>query len=126
MSQKYGYLANQEINREQGVSPCLVCDDKDPHYSWTDYSGEAYCTRCGTAYQLKWGDLKEGESYPRINIEAEWIPVLRDYYAETHQLNGSGTYLSFCYPEQAKGNEQFNEWFDANKEKYPELLKESS
>jgi len=94
MPQKYGDLANAEKFEQKA---CLVCDDPRPVYSWTDYSGEGYCTKCGTSYQLKWGELKAGETYPRCNVIPEWVPVLRQYWKETGKLNGCWTYMSMVY-----------------------------
>lgn len=117
MAQKYGYLANAEdFDRTRA---CLVCDDPEPNYSWTDYSGEGYCLRCGTPYQLKWGKLGGGESYPRCNIKEGWIPTLRNFFQQTGKPNGLGTFLGFGeYPDQAAGRKEFNEWTEAN----PSLL----
>jgi hypothetical protein len=117
MPQKYGALANAEPVAKVG---CVVCDEQSPSYSWTDYSGEGSCTRCGTPYQLKWGTLKDGETYPRINVDAEWIPILRRYWAETHELNGAGSYMGFGdYPEQLRGRRRFNAWCDEHKAELP-------
>ena len=117
MPQKYGDLANAEKFEQKA---CLVCDDPRPVYSWTDYSGEGYCTKCGTSYQLKWGELKAGETYPRCNVIPEWVPVLRQYWKETGKLNGCGTYMSMGeYREQHEGLKAFNEWADAHKDILP-------
>jgi hypothetical protein len=117
MAQDYGYLANAEKFERK---PCLVCDDPRPVYSWTDYHGEGYCTKCGTSYQLKGGELADGEAYPRVNVRAEWVPILRRYFAETGKLNGCGTYMSMGdYPEQLEGLRAFSEWADAHKDILP-------
>lgn len=114
MTQKYGDLANEAV---KAPSPCLVCDDPAPRYSWTDYSGEGYCVKCGTSYQLKWGELKEGESYPRCNVKPQWIPLLRKYWGETGKLNGCGNYwLMHDYPEQLAGMKTFDEWCEDHKD----------
>jgi hypothetical protein len=125
MPQKWGHLANAETFERRA---CLICDAPDPTYSWTDYSGEGYCTCCGTPYQLKWGELKEGESYPRLNVDARAIPMLRRYWTETGAGNGLGSFfLGFdTYPDQLEGRRGFNAWFDAHKEEYPEFVKEAS
>ena len=109
MPQKYGHLANAEPAAKH--SACLVCDTPEPVYSWTDYHGEAYCTNCGTAYQLKAGDLAEGETYPRPNFAPKWLPLLRRFWQETKSLNGCGMYMGFeDYPQQLAGRRKFNEW----------------
>lgn len=119
--QKYGLLANAEQSAVESP-PCQICDTSRPTYSWTDYSGEATCTRCGTAYQIKWGELREGEAYPRINVKEKFIPVLRRYWAETGKQNGSGTFLGFDeYPEAYRGRVAFGAWWKEHKSEYPEL-----
>ncbi len=117
MSQKYGGMANQEdFDRS---APCVVCDDPAPRFSWTDYHGEGYCLKCGTPYQLKAGELKEGETYPRVNVVAVWLPVLRQFWADEHMPNGFGSFMGFAeYPDQLEGRRAFNAWADL----HPELL----
>lgn len=120
MTQKYGSLANaEEFDREK---PCLVCDDPHPTFSWTDYSGEGYCLKCGTPYQLKWGKLAEGETYPRFNLAEHAIPALRAFYAETGKPNGLGTFMIFdIYQDQLHGRQAFNAWCEDNYERFPEI-----
>lgn len=124
MPQKYGALANAEPVAQTG---CLVCDDPRPSYSWSDYHGEGTCVRCGTPYQLKAGVLAEGETYPRINVDAPWIPIFRRFWEETHSLNGAGQFMGFRdYPEQYEGRVRFNEWCDAHKGDLPLKATEES
>ena len=115
MPQKYVFLANAE---PVAARACLVCDTPSPSYSWTDYSGEAYCTKCGSNYQLKWGELAEGETYPRPNFAAKWLPLLRRFWQETKSLNGCGTYMPPMndYPRQLAGRYAFNEWAEQQPE----------
>lgn len=117
MAQKYGFMANAE---PVAPTPCLVCDDPTPSYSWTDYSGEAYCHQCGTPYQLKWGTLKDGETYPRINIGEAWIPWLRRFWEENHITNGAGTFIDGSeYRDQMQGRRQFNVWLKQHEAELP-------
>ncbi len=118
MAQKYGSLANaEEFDRERA---CLVCDEPRPVFSWTDFSGEGYCVRCGTPYQLKWGTLKDGEAYPRINIAAEWIPIFRRFWSETNSTNGAGTFIDgSTYQDQMRGRRVFNDWLRAHESELP-------
>lgn len=109
MTQKYGYRADMEAPTER--PPCLVCDDPYPSFSWTDLYGEGYCLRCGTPYQLKGGELAEGETYPRCNIIPDAIPILREFWAEHQSTNGAGTFMMWQdYPDQLEGRKRFNAW----------------
>lgn len=123
MAQKYGGMANtEEFDRTRA---CLVCDDPRPRFSWTDYSGEGYCLSCGTPYQLKWGTLEDGQTYPRINIDAEWVPILRRFWDETHAPNGAGTFMGFDdYPDQLDGRRRFNAWCRAHEDELPKKRSE--
>ena len=117
MPQEYGYLANAEV---KSVFSCLVCKNTRG-FSWTDYSGEGYCVDCGTPYQLKWGQLNEGETYPRCNIDPKWLPILTEYWEAKHSTNGTGTFLmGRTYADQLEGRAAFNAWLE---ETHPELLK---
>jgi hypothetical protein len=119
MGQKYGHLANAAGHEQKA---CVICDTNPARYGWTDYSGEGYCLRCGTPYQLKWGTLKDGESYPRLNVSPTAVPMLRRYFAETNQSNGAGTFLiARDYPDQLEGRRCFGEWFERHQDDYPEM-----
>lgn len=121
--QKYGYLANAEQSAVNQMA-CVVCDESRPCFSWTDYAGEAYCTRCGTTYQLKWGSEEQEAqgNYPYVNVKKEAIPMLRRYFAETGKMNGAGWVMSLSeYPEIAQGQRDFSEWWKQHKDEYPEL-----
>ena len=124
MAQKYGYLANASEGASKPFT-CLVCDKENPSYSWTDYSGEGYCTQCGTPYQLQWGKLNDGETYPRINVKKEAIPLFREFWQTTHLMNPCGSIIIWeDYPEKAKVIPEWNKFNDKVKSKYPELFKE--
>ncbi len=107
MAQKYGYQANGVVD---AVTPCLVCDDPSPSFSWTDLHGEGYCVKCGTPYQLK------GQETPQINIKEGSIPLLREYWAETGRGNGLGQFLVWQdYPDQLKNRQEFNQWSEGRR-----------
>lgn len=119
MAQKYGDMANAEQFEQK---PCLVCDDPAPTYSWTDYSGEGYCVKCGTPYQLKWGK-PEGRTYPYCDIRAEWIPLMRRFWQETGSPNGAGMFMSgHDYPDQMEGRKKFNKWCKAHESELPKAV----
>lgn len=123
--QKYGMQAMNDVPSER--APCLVCDDPHPSFSWTDFSGEGYCVQCGTPYQLKWGTLKDGETYPRVNVSAEWIPIFRKFWNVTHSSNGAGTFMLWReYPDQERGRIAFNAWCDAHEDELPKKPNEEA
>lgn len=119
MPQEYGHWANQTVGARKQV-PCLICEDPHPRYSWTDYSGEGYCVRCGTPYQLQWGKLSGGDEYPRMNIRPESIPILRRYWQETGKPNGLGTFFMWDdYPDQLEARQAFNHWEESREKEKP-------
>jgi hypothetical protein len=118
MAQKYGYKANDEI---QEIKPCLVCDDSEPRFSWTDKYGEGYCLKCGTPYQMVGGKIPEGETYPCCKIKKESLTLFRAYYQETKKPNGMGSFMIWRdYPDQLEGRKAFNEWAKENEHRFIE------
>ena len=68
--------------------------------------------QCGTPYDLK-------NEIPKIAIKPEWIPVLKQYWNETHKGNGQGTFLIWRdYPDQARDMNDFADWIT----NHPELM----
>lgn len=110
MSQKYGHLANQE-----DALSCSVCGGES--WSWTDLSGEAYCVKCGTPHQIKWG--KDNRRGPNIN--EEFLAVIKEYYEKTKRGCGMGTFLiERDYPDQLRDKKDFIAWI---KENHPNWIK---
>lgn len=112
----YDLHANIETS-SVGVT-CVVCDEENISFQWSDYSGEAMCRNCGCCYQLKWGSdeqAKEGK-YPYCNMSEQFIPVAREYWNERKTFVCYGMMLG---PQP--GMKDLNDWM---KEKHPELLKE--
>ena len=119
MVQKYGHMANQAVNE---TFPCVVCEDQEPTFSWTDYHGEGYCVKCGTPYQLSGGN--EGDVLPKINIKKEFIPVLQRYFKETGLGNGCGSFMIVRdYPDQIEDKTKFDEWMSEHKGEFSHLFK---
>ena len=110
--QKYGQMANMAVEKP---FVCVICGES-VGFNWSDQHGEGMCNRCGTPYQL----LKEGKKIElELNIKEEWIPILKQYWNETHKYTGLGVILiARDYPECVEGTEKFYEWLD----KHPELL----
>lgn len=113
----YDLMANAEPTARGNV--CVVCDADPIRYQWSDYSGEAMCTRCGTPYQLKWGgEKKEAEgAYPYLNLREEWVPIVREYHAET----GRFTYLGMGF-----GKPGFREFIEWARERHPEMFEDDA
>lgn len=89
----YDLMANAEPAAKN--QRCVICDASPVTYQWSDYSGEAMCTCCGTPYQLKWGSdeqVAKGE-YPYLNLLPAIVPFVREYYAETKRFTLLGTIM---------------------------------
>lgn len=111
----YDLMANSEPSARN--NSCIVCGVERVTYQWSDYSGEAMCTRCGTPYQLKWGS-KEREAegkYPYLNLNEDAVPLVREYYNET----GRFTYLGSMFGGNPPGLREFNTWVE---ERHPEYI----
>lgn len=113
----YDLMANAESSARNHDQPCVGCGVERMTFQWSDYSGEAMCTRCGTPYQIKWGS-KEQEAegkYPYLNLYDDAVPLVREYYAETGQF----TYLGTSWGGPRPGLREFNAWV---KERHPEYI----
>ena len=115
MAQKHGAMAN-ETEAAQTLT-CACCGNQGP-WSWTDWTGEAYCVRCGVSHRLySIGDLPIG-----CNINPEFLPVCKEYYQETGKPCGTGTFLGYRdYPEVLEAHNAFCDWMH---EKHPELYED--
>lgn len=95
-------------------TPCVVCDDPDPVFRFTDLHGEGSCSRCGTAHMLIGFN---GRTERDCSLaESSW-PILRRYWAEVKRDNGSGTYFGSDYHDRSGARSAFFKWF---RENYPE------
>ena len=96
---------------------CAVCDTENISFQWSDYSGEAMCRVCGCPYQLKWGseEQQRERKYPYLNVDPEWLPILREYWNERHTWTCFGTMLG-----KVPGIRDFNQWVQKI---HPEMLK---
>ncbi len=112
----YDLIANVEKSAQRDDVTCPICDDSQPKYQWSDYSGEAMCMKCGCPFQLKWGtdEQREEGNYPYIKLLAEWIPTIREYYQETKAWTCLGAMLG-----ARPGLAEFDGWVEKN---HPELL----
>lgn len=115
MTPKQGVLHDYDLqaNRELAArkQECVVCGAKPMAFQWSDYSGEAMCTLCGTPYQLKWGseEQKAEGHYPYLNLREEWVPVLRRYYQETGRFTCLGIMMG-----EKPGLAEFDKWVTKN------------
>src|ERR1041384_2679123 len=116
---KFGILHDYDLmaNREDSAQSqkCHVCDAEPMTFQWSDYSGEGMCTRCGCAYQLKWGseEQKTENKYPYLNIRDDVIPMMREYWNEKKSFVCYGTMLG-----QRPGLNDFFAWL---KERHPDF-----
>lgn len=117
---KQGILHDYDLNANLETSAinrtCIVCGASPMTFQWSDYSGEGMCTRCGCAYQLKWGSEEqqiEGK-YPYLNVKEDFISILREYWEETKSFVCHGRMM--C---RADGVAEFSTWV---KEKHPEMM----
>ena len=110
----YDLMANAEPSAHGKV--CVVCEANPMTYQWSDYSGEAMCVRCGTPYQLKWGnDAQKAEgAYPYLVLKQEWVPIVREYWQETGRFSCLGTMLG-----GAPGKREFFDWVEKS---HPEMM----
>lgn len=115
MTPKDGLLHDYDLraNAEPSATDqtCVVCGAHPVTYQWSDYSGEAMCSRCGTPYQLKWGnDQQQTEGrYPYLGLKETWVPVVRRYFQETGKFACLGTMLG-----PKPGLRDFYDWVDQN------------
>lgn len=122
MSQKYGHQANTVPEAQHFT--CLICGASPTRWTWSDKHGEAMCTQCGTPYQLlqyegEKGNRKRIEGPPRINIKGDWLPILLQYWEETHRFAGLGAMMiARDYPECVEGQRRFYDWVDD----HPDLI----
>jgi hypothetical protein len=120
---KAGILHDYDLraNREPSAKgqECVVCGANPMAFQWSDYSGEGMCTGCGTPYQLKWGTEQHQQegAYPYLNLKEVWVPIVREYHAET----GRWTYLGTGF--NRPGLNEFAAWV---KKRHPEMMKKDA
>lgn len=92
---------------------CLICDRKDPVWSWTDTHGVAQCAMCGTPYRIYHYDAenKPIEKPPEVQIKTEYIAAIRQYWQDHKQRMPSG----FSFPggqelATRQQSEDFYQW----------------
>jgi hypothetical protein len=111
----YDLMANQEKTAKD--RKCVICGSYLMIFQWSDYSGEAMCSKCGCPYQLKWGteeQQKEG-NYPYLNLMKKGIPIIKEYWEQRKVFTCFGTMLG-----RAPGMAAFNHWLEIN---HPEIIK---
>jgi len=117
----------------RGTESCLVCDDKPLSGSWTDYNGQIKCHNCGTTYQILGCHLSESYlneiGLKTADIAKKYcdcialVPLLRDYWRETHNKIPLGTYIS-RNPIVKGEYESFLYWLKTNASKYEQEYKD--
>jgi uncharacterized protein YlaI len=107
--QKYGWRANEAASKD---FKCIICNES-AGFNYSDLHAEAMCNRCGTAYMLN-------EIPHKISIKENWIPILKQYWNETHQYMGLGQIVIWRdYPEAEEGRMKFNDWCKKHKDILP-------
>jgi hypothetical protein len=111
----YDLRANNEDSAE-GVT-CAICGTENTTFQWSDYNGEAMCTKCGCPYQLINGtdEQKAKADYPYLSLKEEFIPVAQEYWNETHKFTHYGMSIS-----KRPGYNELCVWLDNN---HPEWLR---
>jgi len=100
----YDLQANLESAARKTDFVCVICETQMPGFQWSDFSGEAMCRVCGCPYQLKWGSPEqEAEgNYPYLNLRPELVPIVKEYWAETHRWTCLGRMLDSRRPGLAE------------------------
>ncbi|MGD9157189.1 MAG: hypothetical protein PVG39_02160 [Desulfobacteraceae bacterium] len=110
----YDLMANAEESAQNQT--CAICGTSPIAFQWSDYSGEGMCTKCGCPYQLKRGSdeqQKEG-NYPYLNVKAECISVLKEYWDDTKKF--------VCYGMMIGPKPGYIEFIAWAKKHHPEIL----
>ena len=110
----YDLMANKETSATNQT--CAICGASPMQFQWSDYSGEAMCTKCGCCYQLKWGSDKqmaEG-NYPYLNLKDKFLPVAKEYWNETHMF--------VCYGQMLGPSPGYNELIYWVEKHHPEFI----
>jgi len=76
------------------MNKCQICEN-DLFGPWSDLHGEIVCSTCGSPYQILHYDEsnKRIDKSPSINIKDYYVPFLCQYWQETKQHMGLGTFL---------------------------------
>jgi len=115
---KYGILHDYDLmaNREPSANKvtCAICGKSPVTFQWSDFSGEAMCSRCGCPYQLKWGsDAQEKEGkYPYLNLSENFLPIAQEYWNKYNKF--------VCYGRMLDARPGWKEMLNWLKENYPE------
>ena len=120
MDYKQGRFADYDshanlVPQAKLIKKCEVCGASPPSFIWTDYFGEAMCSRCGVPYQLLSPAGKQDKQVPYLALRKELIEPCRRYWREKGEFMGLGCRLGGSYP----GLGELVQWL---KENYPELI----
>ena len=111
----YDLEANEEEIAQN--KKCKICGEHPMRFQWSDYSGEAMCTKCGCPYQLKWGTTEQQTEghYPYINMKKDFIPIAEQYWLETGNFTCYGLMMG-----PRPGMVDLIDWLE---KKYPKYMK---
>lgn len=107
---------------------CAVCDGS-PYWRWTDTHGVAVCRTCGLPFRLyHYENDVRVEKPPSIAVKESWVPLAREYWAETKRRVFPGAFdmgifrsrggLSYSGATLDEMRE-FEEWLSAHKDRWP-------
>jgi hypothetical protein len=100
---------------------CEICSKENTQFSWTDTHGVAQCYQCGTPYVIlhyegEGDELKRVDKEPEIAVLREWVPLLREYWEQTHRIIPSGYSFTGGYERASRGDQKaFQTWAEENK-----------
>jgi transcription initiation factor TFIIIB Brf1 subunit/transcription initiation factor TFIIB len=92
---------------------CKICKN-ELRGSWSDLHGEIVCLTCGAPYQILHYDdnNKRIEKPASINIKDYYVPFLRQYWQETKQHMGLGTFMG--HGPRYNEYRSFMDWLNKN------------
>ena len=98
---------------------CPICEDDPFMGSWTDFSGEMNCMKCGIPLQVKWGTDKQktAGNYPYVAMYLCLAEHFKEYHETTGKRARFGRWMGGPKQEIYKEQVAFWKWMEDN---YPE------
>ena len=102
---------------------CPICDTTKPSFQWTDTHGVAQCRVCGAPTLLyHYDDAKQRiDKGPECLVGAKWIPLLRQYRADTGRVIPGGHSFSQDYElARPRDVQAFRAWCSEHRDALPQ------